>query len=70
MCLTVSCPATRTYGPHPGGPARRGPEIYSTLLVSASDKLHNARSIVRDLRVIGDQVWGRFSVSKQETLWY
>ena len=64
---------------HPKPPWRRRKEEYlsslatkdhSTLLVSASDKLHNARSIVRDLRGIGDRVWGRFSVSKQETLWY
>lgn len=64
---------------HPKPPWRRRKEEYlsslatkdhSTLLVSASDKLHNARSIVRDLRGIGDRVWGRFSVSKEETLWY
>ena len=64
---------------HPKPPWRRRKEEYlaslaakdhSILLVSASDKLHNARSIVRDLRGIGDRVWGRFSVSKQETLWY
>jgi (p)ppGpp synthase/HD superfamily hydrolase len=64
---------------HPKPPWRRRKEEYlsslatkdySTLLVSASDKLHNARSIVRDLRGVGDRVWGRFSVSKQETLWY
>ena len=40
------------------------------LLVSASDKLHNARSIVRDLRDIGDRVWERFNPSKEEMLWY
>ena len=33
----------------------------STLLVSASDKLHNVRSIVRDYRVLHDAVWKRFS---------
>ena len=33
----------------------------STLLVSASDKLHNVRSIVRDYRVLHDAVWRRFS---------
>ena len=64
---------------HPKPPWRRRKEEYlsslatkdhSTLLVSASDKLHNARSIVRDLRGIGDRVWGRFSASKGETLWY
>jgi GTP pyrophosphokinase len=33
----------------------------SVLLVSASDKLHNAGAILSDLRVIGDEVWRRFS---------
>jgi (p)ppGpp synthase/HD superfamily hydrolase len=41
------------------------------LLVSACDKLHNARSIVADLRVIGAAVWGRFSQrDPAEHLWY
>lgn len=38
--------------------------------VSLADKLHNARSILRDHRGVGDDVWDRFSVSKDETLWY
>jgi (p)ppGpp synthase/HD superfamily hydrolase len=43
----------------------------SALLVSASDKLHNARSIVADLRVVGHDVWRRFNLRKQEQLaWY
>lgn len=33
----------------------------STLLVSASDKLHNVRTIVRDFRQLGDLVWTKFS---------
>src|SRR4051812_16589564 len=33
----------------------------STLLVSACDKLHNVRSIVRDYRLLGDDIWNRFS---------
>jgi GTP pyrophosphokinase len=43
---------------------------HSVLLVSASDKLHNARSIVRDRRGVGEVVWDRFKVQKSETLWY
>lgn len=50
--------------------ARLDGEDRSVLLVSASDKLHNARSIVRDLRDIGEEVWGRFSAPKAQTLWY
>ena len=39
-------------------------------LVSAADKLHNARSILADLRVSGDALWGRFTGGKEGTLWY
>ncbi|TAF07552.1 MAG: bifunctional (p)ppGpp synthetase/guanosine-3',5'-bis(diphosphate) 3'-pyrophosphohydrolase [Nostocales cyanobacterium] len=42
----------------------------SVLLVSASDKLHNARSILKDYRIIGDGVWQRFQGGKNGTLWY
>jgi (p)ppGpp synthase/HD superfamily hydrolase len=38
--------------------------------VSSADKLHNARSILTDYRVIGDELWSRFTASKEETLWY
>ncbi|MBK6487565.1 MAG: bifunctional (p)ppGpp synthetase/guanosine-3',5'-bis(diphosphate) 3'-pyrophosphohydrolase [Gemmatimonadetes bacterium] len=41
--------------------------------VCAADKLHNAASIVADLRrtVDADSVWGRFKVGKEGTLqWY
>ena len=37
---------------------------------SAADKLHNARRILRDYRVLGDEVWQRFQADKEETLWY
>ena len=40
------------------------------LLVSGSDKLHNARAIVEDLLRIGPAVFNRFSASKAQTLWY
>jgi len=39
-------------------------------LVSAADKLHNVRSIVRDLRMHGDEVWERFQGKREGTLWY
>ena len=45
-------------------------EPRSVLLVSAADKLYNARAIVADLRAIGDAVWKRFNASKDEILWY
>jgi (p)ppGpp synthase/HD superfamily hydrolase len=42
----------------------------SVKLVSCADKLHNVRSIVADLRELGDAVWSRFTGGKEGTLWY
>jgi len=42
----------------------------STRLVSASDKLHNARTILADLRIHGNTVWTRFKGKKAGSLWY
>jgi (p)ppGpp synthase/HD superfamily hydrolase len=42
----------------------------STCLVSVADKLHNARSILHDLRQVGVAVFRRFSVSQKQTGWY
>lgn len=42
----------------------------STRLVSASDKLHNARAILHNLREEGDAVWERFKAGKEGALWY
>ncbi len=39
-------------------------------LVSAADKLHNARAILADYRIHGDALWERFSGGKDGTLWY
>ena len=64
---------------HPRPPWRERKERYiahlaeadaSILLVSASDKLHNARAILADLRRVGDKVWDRFTASRDETIWY
>jgi GTP pyrophosphokinase len=41
-----------------------------TLLVSASDKLHNARAIASDLRQVGETLWQRFKGGKDGSLWY
>jgi hypothetical protein len=40
------------------------------LLVSCADKLHNARAIVADLRVMGPDLFERFSGKRDGTLWY
>jgi GTP pyrophosphokinase len=42
----------------------------SVRLVSAADKLHNAWSVLKDYRQIGDAVWERFKGGKNGTLWY
>jgi (p)ppGpp synthase/HD superfamily hydrolase len=39
-------------------------------LVSAADKVHNARSIVGDLRRTGEAVWTLFKGGRKGTLWY
>lgn len=41
-----------------------------SLLVSLADKTHNARAIVMDLRVHGQDVWTRFNAGRDGTLWY
>lgn len=42
----------------------------SVLLVSSADKLHNARALLGDYRVVGKALWGRFKGGKDGTLWY
>ncbi len=39
-------------------------------LVSAADKLHNARSIRRDLALEGARLWGRFTSTPAQNVWY
>lgn len=41
-----------------------------SLLVSLADKLHNVGSILRDVRIEGQSVWGRFNASPAELAWY
>jgi GTP pyrophosphokinase len=42
----------------------------SVRLVSAADKLHNARSILADLSAVGEELWTRFTGGREGTLWY
>ncbi|MBF0501266.1 MAG: HD domain-containing protein [Candidatus Riflebacteria bacterium] len=74
--IVEGCSDCRT---HPKPPYRQRKEAYlahlltadfSVRLVSASDKLHNARAILRDLRAHGDDLWQRFNGGKDGTLWY
>ncbi len=47
--------------------ATAGPSVR---LVSAADKLHNARSLVHDYRRHGESLWQRFKGGRAGTLWY
>jgi (p)ppGpp synthase/HD superfamily hydrolase len=38
--------------------------------VVACDKLHNARTMVRDYGVCGEAIWSRFTGGREGTLWY
>lgn len=45
-------------------------ETADVLLISAADKLYNARSILDDYRKIGPEVWKRFKRGRKHQLWY
>jgi (p)ppGpp synthase/HD superfamily hydrolase len=45
-------------------------ESDDVLLISAADKLYNAKSILDDYRVIKDAVWERFKRGSDKQLWY
>lgn len=40
------------------------------LRVSLADKLFNARAILRDYLVVGDELWARFQSGRDGQLWY
>lgn len=42
----------------------------SVRLVSMCDKLHNARSLIMDLRAKRADLWSRFNAGRDDTLWY
>jgi len=50
--------------------AHLGEADAAVLLVSASDKLHNATAIIHDLHRHGASVWDRFNAPRDDTLWY
>ncbi len=74
--IVLSCSDTEVV---PKPPWRARKEAYiahvagaskSVRLVSACDKLHNARAILGDYRELGEALWARFSGGKEGTLWY
>ncbi len=46
------------------------PVDHDVLLVSAADKLHNARAILLDYREDHEALWERFNGGREGTLWY
>jgi GTP pyrophosphokinase len=75
--IVAGCTDSDTVGEKP--PWRPRKEAYiahlrdaplSVQRVSAADKLHNARSIVGDLRRSGPVVFSRFTGGREGTLWY
>ena len=75
--IVRGCSDTTTASPKP--PWRQRKEAYiahlheataAIILVSAADKLHNARAILHDYHTIGDALWQRFNAGKAGTLWY
>ena len=45
-------------------------ESHELKLISTADKLHNATSILRDYRLLREEVWDRFTATREQTLWY
>jgi (p)ppGpp synthase/HD superfamily hydrolase len=50
--------------------ARLRSEPKDVQLISAADKLYNARSILDDYRAVGPEVWKRFKRGRKEQIWY
>jgi len=38
--------------------------------IACADKLHNARSVLYDYRAHGEDLWSRFTGTREQTLWY
>jgi (p)ppGpp synthase/HD superfamily hydrolase len=45
-------------------------EPEEVLLISAADKLYNAKTILDDYKQIGPEIWKRFKRGRNEQLWY
>jgi GTP pyrophosphokinase len=74
--IVLGCTDADTY-PKPPWQARKEGYIAglaaanpSARFISCCDKLHNARSIVSDLRQQGESVWQKFAGGKEGSLWY
>ncbi|HPQ82048.1 MAG TPA: HD domain-containing protein [bacterium] len=76
LCVVEECTDADV---HPKPPWRERKEAYiahvahasaSAHLVAAADKLHNARSILRDRDLVGEEVWKRFKGGRDGMIWY
>jgi len=74
--LVASCTDSRE---HPKPPWRGRKEAHllkmasydaETRLLLTADKCHNLSTILRDLDVVGDALWSRFTGGRDGTLWY
>ncbi len=77
--IVAGCTDSEEVDPGKKAPWRERKEKYiahlahappSVLLVSGSDKLHNARSLLADYRTHGEKVWAKFKGGRNGTLWY
>lgn len=76
-CTDVGVDALEDRGPATSEARKRGAVAHlrtcadpAVLRVAAADKLHNARTMARDLRTEGPEVWGRFNVVREVQLAY
>jgi (p)ppGpp synthase/HD superfamily hydrolase len=77
--IVRECSDALPVGAEPKKPWKERKEAYlshlehadeGVLLVSAADKLHNARAVLLDYRDVGEAVWTRFKGGREGTLCY
>jgi GTP pyrophosphokinase len=77
--IVLACSDSLAADPDEKRPWRERKEAYlehlvvasdSVCLVSAADKIHNVRAILRDYEAFGEDVWDRFEGGRGGTLWY
>lgn len=76
-CTDVGVDALEDRGPATSGARKKAAVAHlrtcadpAVLRVAAADKLHNARTIARDLKTEGPEVWSRFNVGPEVKLAY
>jgi (p)ppGpp synthase/HD superfamily hydrolase len=74
--IVLGCSDSLVENPEEKLPWRERKEAYvgtaspPVCLVSAADKIHNVRAIMRDYARLGEEVWDRFQGRRDGTLWY